>query len=87
MSSRFATLPGLAKATNPAEQEGLMERMRQIIQVLLGRTRQDKQYALVTFDDLIGLGLVTEAEVAVYLQKISDSDGANARKGAALTGV
>lgn len=87
MSSRFQDLPGLAKATNPAEQEGLVERMRQVMQVLLGRTRQDKRYGLVTFDDLIALGLVTEAEAAVYLQKISDNAGANARRGVALTGV
>lgn len=87
MSERFKGLPGLAKATNPAEQEGLVERMRQIVQVLLGRTRQERRYALVTFDDLVGMGLVTDAEVAVYLQKISDSDGATARRGVALTGV
>lgn len=53
--------------------------IRQIVLELTGKTRTSQRNRAVTYADLIALGLVTAAQVDVYLQSAADTDKQDGR--------
>lgn len=67
--------PGDAKSSKQA-----LEAIRSILEVWLGRSRQANTERAVTFGDLIGLGLVTQAQVDVYLGSEQETQRSRGRQ-------